>query len=107
MNTNPNTTTTTIRLSAETIASVVEALLTEADYSVPMMHHSDRIDTTITILNTLGYTFSSAVCAPGFIDQNGRGIHGHTNGNYYTMVSPHHDLIPVVYLARDTGRVSI
>ena len=99
MNTNPNT--TTVRLSPDTIASVVESLLTDDDYSTPAMHLSDRIDATIAILTTLGYSFSSAVTA------SGTAIYGHTNGNFYTMVSPHHDLHGIVYLARSTGRVSL
>jgi hypothetical protein len=96
-------------LDSNTILSIVESLLSPAiysrDYDRSLM--SDRIDNTIAILETLGYTYYSGTAAAGVTDSSGYPIYGHTNGNTYTMVSPNREMIPVIYLARENGSVSM
>ena len=92
-----NTTTTNIMDSNTTLALVL-SLESEADYSGNPLTTSERIDMKIAILEMLGYTYYSGVMA--------NGVHGHTNGNTYTMVSPNREMISVVYLVRENGLVT-
>jgi hypothetical protein len=100
-------TTTTNMIDSNTTLTIVEALMSEADYSSDRRLLSDRIDAKIAMLETLGYTYYSGSCAAGVTDSSGHGIYGHTNGNTYTMVSPNREMIPVVYLVRENGLVTM
>ena len=92
-------TTTTNMIDSNTTVTIVASLMAEADYISDRHLISDRIDAKIAILETLGYTYYSGVMV--------NGVHGHTNGNTYTMVSPNREMIPVVYLVRENGLVTM
>ena len=105
--------TTTTAAAAQTMhaadmAHIITGLLHSATYLYSPIDRSNRIDTAITILEAIGYTYHSSVTGYMTAEDSGTayGISGHTNGNTYTMVCPFFSYFPVIYLCRENGRVS-